>query len=172
MAHSFSDHCPLFIQTDCDGPRTVSRRKKFEAWWCLEDTCEEKVKSLWFNSHGSVPDRLQVVLLGLKDWAVKINSKQRLLTEKLLRRMEDLDGEDRTDELLAEIIDLKLQFNFEAEKEERYWEQRARVNWLTHGDKNTFFFHKFATTRKSHNRINGLCDENGNLCSENGLLSC
>lgn len=36
-----------------------------------------------------------------------------MLTKKL-----PLECEERTDELLAEIIDLKLNFNFEAEKEE------------------------------------------------------
>lgn len=99
------------------------------------------------------------MLLGLKDWVVKIKSKRRILTKKLLRRLEDLDGEERTDELLTEIIDLKLNFNFEAEREQFYWKQRARVNWPTHDDKNTSSFHKFATSRKRQNRINGLCDE-------------
>lgn len=35
--------------------------------------------------------------------------------------------------------DVKMHFNFEAKKEEHYWEHRARVNWLRLGDKNTSF---------------------------------
>lgn len=58
--------------------------------------------------------------------------------------------------MLAEIIDVKLHFNFEAEKEESYWEQRARVNWLKSGDKNTSFFHKFTSQRHRFNKIRGL----------------
>lgn len=33
-----------------------------------------------------------------------------------------------SDNNLAKLIDTKLQLNFEIENDERYWEQRARVN--------------------------------------------
>lgn len=41
---------------------------------------------------------------------------------------------------MVDIIDTKLQLNWEVKKEEAYWEQRARVNWLRLGDENTIFF--------------------------------
>lgn len=37
---------------------------------------------------------------------------------------------ERSDENLAEVIDTKVELNFEIEKDEQCWEQRARVNWL------------------------------------------
>lgn len=67
LTHSFSGHCPLFIQTNSDGFREASRWIKFEAWWCMEDSCEEIVKSLWENLHGPLLERLQGMLLGLKE---------------------------------------------------------------------------------------------------------
>lgn len=54
----------------------------------------------------------------------------------------------------------------EIDKEEIYWEQRARVNWLRKGDKNTAFFHIFASHKRSINRVEGLFSENGDLVSD------
>lgn len=46
------------------------------------------------------------------------------------------------------------------EKKEIFWWQRAKQFWLRDGDKNTKFFHKYASTRKEHNKIKRLKDEN------------
>ncbi|KAA3453657.1 reverse transcriptase [Gossypium australe] len=45
-------------------------------------------------------------------------------------------------------------------------EQRARVNWLRMGDRNTAFFHRSATHRKRKNLINELKNEAGSLVTE------
>lgn len=37
--------------------------------------------------------------------------------------------------------------------QERYWHQRARLNWALFGDRNTKFFHAIAVTRKRRNSI-------------------
>jgi hypothetical protein len=44
-----------------------------------------------------------------------------------------------------------------------YWVQRARANWLKHGDRNTNFFHNFAAKRKKQNTVKRLIDDNGNI---------
>ncbi|KAK8549477.1 hypothetical protein V6N13_027229 [Hibiscus sabdariffa] len=49
----------------------------------------------------------------------------------------------------------------EADKEELFWEQRARVNWLQQGDKNTPFFHSYASFRRRKNEVKGLLDDQG-----------
>ncbi|KAK8659392.1 hypothetical protein V6N13_029595 [Hibiscus sabdariffa] len=60
----------------------------------------------------------------------------------------------------------------EADKEELHWEQRAHVNWLQYGDKNTLFFHSHASYRKRENAVNGLFDGHGNwLIGEAELLN-
>ncbi|KAK3198467.1 hypothetical protein Dsin_021882 [Dipteronia sinensis] len=48
------------------------------------------------------------------------------------------------------------------DKEERYWRQRAKVEWLNKGDKNSRFFYMKASVRKARNKIRGLKDEAGN----------
>ncbi|KAL5551591.1 hypothetical protein UlMin_001767 [Ulmus minor] len=55
-------------------------------------------------------------------------------------------------------------------KEELYWKQRSRVNWLKDGDKNTKFFHRKASNRRFKNEILGVCDENGCWQTDVGLV--
>ncbi|KAA3468586.1 reverse transcriptase [Gossypium australe] len=69
--------------------------------------------------------------------------------------------EDRDEETLAKIIDKKIHLNMVIDKDEVYWEQRARANWLQFGDRNTAYFHKCATTRKRANFINKLSLDDG-----------
>lgn len=53
-----------------------------------------------------------------------------------------------TDAVLEEMTNAKLQMNMQVDREGIYWEQRARANWLKNEDRNTIFFHKFASQRK------------------------
>ncbi|KAA3488936.1 reverse transcriptase [Gossypium australe] len=70
-------------------------------------------------------------------------------------------GEDISDDNLAEIVEIQLWLNLEADKEELFWEQRARVNWLKNGDHNTSFFYKMAGQCRFRGRISDLEDESG-----------
>lgn len=43
--------------------------------------------------------------------------------------------------------------------EERFLQQRSRVNWLANGDSNTAFFHRMVAARRATNQIHYLIDE-------------
>jgi hypothetical protein len=45
------------------------------------------------------------------------------------------------------------------EKEEMWWSQRAKTHWITHGDKNTSFFHQKANQLKRKNNIDVIRDQ-------------
>ncbi|KAA3452465.1 reverse transcriptase [Gossypium australe] len=114
LPHSFSDHCPILINTEYKVRRTWGESFRFEAWWVLEETFLEEVRMSWGASS------------------------------------------DRDEENLAEIINTKIHLNMEIDKDESYWEQRARINWPKLGDRNTSFFHKQASSRKKTNLIQKL----------------
>lgn len=46
-------------------------------------------------------------------------------------------------------------------REEIFWKQRSRVQWLTKGDMNTTFFHRLASNHKRRNTISRLEGEGG-----------
>jgi hypothetical protein len=52
-----------------------------------------------------------------------------------------------------------------------YWKQRAHVEWLKNGDRNTRFFHACATQRRRSNRINRLKREDGTWVEDSDLQS-
>lgn len=60
----------------------------------------------------------------------EIRHKRNELKKNLTEKLEELMQAKVDDEGLAQMIDTKIQLNLEAGKEELYWEQRARANWL------------------------------------------
>ncbi|MBA0752990.1 hypothetical protein Gogos_020827, partial [Gossypium gossypioides] len=144
-SHSFSDHCPLLITTKQEDKRRINRSFKFEAWWVLEESFTSEVKSIWENAKGDLLSKMESLKRGLKKWADKIQQSRKWKKMALISKLDNLEENERNDENLIELIDTKIQLNFEIEKDERYWEQGAQVNWLKFGDKNTVFFHKQAT---------------------------
>lgn len=67
---------------------------------------------------------------------------------------------DVKDESLEEIIETKVALNLEIDHNELRWEQRAKADWFRYGDRNTRFFHNFATYRRKMNSVKVLKYEN------------
>jgi hypothetical protein len=65
---------------------------------------------------------------------------------------------------LSELVEIIL------EREELHWLQRARANWLTQGDRNTKFFHQFASARRKRNMIKKLKGDDDQWVEGTALL--
>jgi hypothetical protein len=63
---------------------------------------------------------------------------------------------DREEVLKHKLLKLEEQKNI-------YWRQRAKVHWLKDGDRNTHFFHKYASERRKSSRSNRLVEDGGRL---------
>jgi hypothetical protein len=81
--------------------------------------------------------------------------------KKLKRELEILRRGPVTDESLLAQKEILLRLELLLEQEEIIWVQRARANWLKHGDRNTNFFHQYASARRQRNLIKGLVDDQG-----------
>ena len=55
-------------------------------------------------------------------------------------------------------------------KEELMWRQRARLEWLSAGDRNTRFFHLRASQRRKRNMIKALANSLGVIIDDPGAL--
>ncbi|KAL4340013.1 hypothetical protein GQ457_08G033300 [Hibiscus cannabinus] len=158
-----SDHCFLLMETSHavsvkGGTRDYFR---FDNCWSKEEGCIEKVRSSWLHSSGSTVSRLQAIGDSLRSW----QADRRVSSTK---RMSDLQGFLNScmqgtiiDEAKTAFLEAKREHKSLLDKDEAYWAQRARVTWLTHGDRNTAYFHARATGRRKKNRIRGLFDESG-----------
>ncbi|GJT35154.1 RNA-directed DNA polymerase, eukaryota, reverse transcriptase zinc-binding domain protein [Tanacetum coccineum] len=69
-------------------------------------------------------------------------------------------------EKLSKILQ---EYNEAINDEEKRLAQKAKVKWLSEGDKNTKYFHNVIKSRMHTNRIKGVCDEQGNLYEEESV---
>ncbi|CAN6559258.1 unnamed protein product [Malus baccata var. baccata] len=158
-----SDHCPLLIKSDLDGPKG-RKLFRFEAFWAKEEECQNLVRSCW--AHRQHDDglvnwgrKLKVCRSRLSRWSGTKFKRRGLQIQDLLAQLDDLQREwgpnqDEIREKSQLIDDLRVQ-------EESYWCQRSRVNWLRDGDANTKFFHHSTLHRRRRNTIVKLKDEDG-----------
>ncbi|KAL4298005.1 hypothetical protein GQ457_12G013580 [Hibiscus cannabinus] len=159
-----SDHCFLLMDTTQvtvlvkGGTRDYFR---FDSCWSKEEACIEKVRSSWLHSSGSTFSRLQAIGDSLRSW----QADRRVSSTKC---MSDLQGflnscmqGTITVKAKMAFLEAKREHKSLLDKDEAYWAQRARVTWLSQGDRNTAYFHARASGRRKKNRIRGLFDESG-----------
>lgn len=163
-----SDHRPIIVDTDQLGVQNMMHMspKRFEARWLKEETVNEVIQSAWARAaaHGHAPTlmtKLNQVHDELHTWDRKILKKPAQQMKKLKRELEKLRRGPMTDDSIAAQKEILLRLELLLEQEEIFWVQRARANWLKHGDRNTNFFHHFATSRKKKNMVRGLVDDQG-----------
>jgi hypothetical protein len=105
----------------------------------------------------------------LKGWSANLGKDSKEAKAKLLARIQQLDT-------LADGVGLDedgwaLRYHLEGQmmemlsREEEYWRQRGRQQWLLQGDANTKKIHAFANGRKRKCVIHALSSDNG-LVSE------
>ncbi|KAH1108544.1 hypothetical protein J1N35_012312 [Gossypium stocksii] len=156
LSYSMSDHCPLLLDTNFGIRHSRNSSFRFEAWWTMEETVEQEIKASWESSKGSLFEKVERLQSNLRRWADAVKKGRNDLKKQLTKDLELLLDKERDDETMAEIINTKVHLNLEIDKDEMYWEQRARANWLQLGDKNSSFFHKFVSVRKKINTISRL----------------
>uniref|UniRef100_A0A803L0F3 Reverse transcriptase zinc-binding domain-containing protein n=1 Tax=Chenopodium quinoa TaxID=63459 RepID=A0A803L0F3_CHEQI len=77
-------------------------------------------------------------------------------------QIEKLMNEAQTEEVISQMKTIDDRIDELERREEMYWKQRSRQDWLQHGDKNTTFFHTKTKQRAERNNIKKIKDEAGN----------
>jgi hypothetical protein len=145
---------------------STDRPRRFEARWLQEDVVEEMVKAAWERAKArgveiSLMEKCNDVHSELHTWDRDVLKGPARKLKELKRDLEQLRRGPMNDVALAAQKEIQLQIEITLEKEEMFWVQRARANWLKHGDRNTNFFHRMASKRKKQNTIKFLMDDNG-----------
>ena len=86
-------------------------------------------------------------------------SNRKLCTAR--REFERVVAAPLSDANVVKQTELAQEIEFLLEQEEIKWAQRSRLNWLQHGDKNTSYFHNFASARHKKNMTKKLKDGSG-----------
>lgn len=172
-----SDHRPIVMDTHYLVPLQGGvSKKRFEVRWLQEDTVEEMIKAAWARakSRGEGPsfaEKVNDVHEELHKWDKEVLKAPVKRIADLKKELERLKRGPMTDANTETQKEIMVRLELMLEQEEIHWFQRARVNWLKQGDRNTSFFHNFATKRRKKNTIKGLLDANGNR-QEDGAAMC
>uniref|UniRef100_A0A453K4I6 Uncharacterized protein n=1 Tax=Aegilops tauschii subsp. strangulata TaxID=200361 RepID=A0A453K4I6_AEGTS len=166
-----SDHRPVIAELN---GQTIGgfqgggqRCFRFEARWLKEEGCEQVVTEAWeaaineeFCSVGAAVRRIGGSLVRwdrevLGEPRNRIRRAKKDL-EKCRRGVIDQHQVSREHLLRYKLSRLEDQYNL-------YWQQRAHVNWLKNGDRNTGFFHAHASERRRVNTIRSLKRDGGGV---------
>ena len=167
LEYNNSDHRPILMTLEdvsamaSNGPPVLH----FEARWPKEDQFRQVVQQAWEQADVgfqkiSLAGKLARVHSQLPKWnRSNLEDRKRKIWNKQ-RIMEEVACSSLTDENVQMQKDLAKEIELLLEQEEIHWAQRSRINWLQHGDKNTSYFHHFASERRKRNSIKRLKNEN------------
>ncbi|KAL5804943.1 hypothetical protein ACOSQ3_031743 [Xanthoceras sorbifolium] len=180
LGFMFSDHRPIsakFVRGGPSGSGGGDRKFRFELFWLKDEECYSVICTAWggFDSETSgrgLRDKLVLCADRLENWSkVKFGSLKKAIDRKR-GEINLLYDRKQSEQVLNAIKCRERELESLLSKEELYWKQRSRVDWLLAGDKNSKFFHRRATARKKKNQISSLLDNRGvRRESEQGMSS-
>lgn len=91
---------------------------------------------------------LNAVACSLHDWSVNMLGYLEKRREKAKKDLEVCRRQAICEEMVAREAVLRYRLDRLEEQIDIYWKQRAHVNWLEKGDRNTAFFHQACSERR------------------------
>uniref|UniRef100_A0A803Q328 Reverse transcriptase domain-containing protein n=1 Tax=Cannabis sativa TaxID=3483 RepID=A0A803Q328_CANSA len=161
-----SDHRPLILNLHhMSDPRTPTPRFIFDKLWMSEPGFEDCLREAWTqttsNTHSNplidLNERLTNCSSRLKHWKKSLGpplTTQIRIVQSQLKLINSLPNP--TNEQLEQSQKLEEELSGLLQKEEVYCQQRSRVTWLKLGDKNTRYFDRMASQRRTTNKILSL----------------
>ncbi|XP_075478889.1 uncharacterized protein LOC142519745 [Primulina tabacum] len=170
-----SNHRPIFLEVGGSQlfQAQIPACMRFEPHWATEADCSDVIMRGWNkqNTSLSLPSRLAKCLEILRTWAgdrfrkfpIQIRNKRMQLNALRTHDQGTLAG-DRIGQLERDVEMLVT-------KDELYWKQRSRANWLAHGDRNSKYLHACASTHRAKNHIRGLVSSHGDWCTDTASMA-
>ncbi|XP_057444580.1 uncharacterized protein LOC130736815 [Lotus japonicus] len=159
-----SDHSPITISCSLKQKKKRKRVRlyRFEEMWLKDADCKEVIATSWRHTRGGADRRLTATGANLDAWGEARFGNPTRKVNKLKDKLKSLHEQDQTEAVILETKKTESELHEFLQHEEIFWCQRSRASWLAHEDKNTSFFHKKASQRKSKNTIESIEDDRGN----------
>ncbi|KAK6145492.1 hypothetical protein DH2020_022312 [Rehmannia glutinosa] len=160
-----SDHAFLFIQLNQNRHHTFqpgNRRRpfRFEAMWVKSKECEKVIQDHWNLDLTDIGNKIQNC-----QWGFQLSKSEFGNLEKRIKDIKSEISKLKKGVISREVKDRLLECNSQLESllalHEIKWKQRAKQHWFREGDRNSKFFHAFATAPKEVNTISSLRDNQG-----------
>lgn len=158
LPKTHSNHHPLNLILEETKFKKKEVQGRFQLAWATHQDFRRLVEDTW-NKSMSMQLNLGNLMIKAKEWnrnvfgnifqrkercLARINGTQLALSYNASRYLKKLE-----DDLLTE-------YNQILEQEELHWFQKAKVDWLKNGERNTCYFHLTAIIRKRRGTINML----------------
>ncbi|XP_061993843.1 uncharacterized protein LOC133711764 [Rosa rugosa] len=163
-----SDHVPLLVEIRRDNTRQTRppQRFRFEEMWHGNEMCHNIIQQNWSKPlTGNVLQQLSTKIhatgVELLQWHRVEFAKQKVEMRVVQEKLNDLMKAPYSPEQYEEQRRLHVMYSQMLAQQEKYWRQRSRSLWLQEGDRNSAFFHRRASNRRSRNFIKGLNDAQG-----------
>ncbi|XP_062014625.1 uncharacterized protein LOC133731216 [Rosa rugosa] len=112
------------------------------------------------NGLQQLGSKMRELGLQLSAWHRTEFNKQQTEMKVIQEKLRDLMRQPHSVRAYEEQKLLHVQYSQLLSSQEKYWKQRSRALWLKEGDRNTAYFHRKASNRRSRDMIRGLLDEN------------
>ncbi|XWS29657.1 hypothetical protein CRYUN_Cryun24cG0048500 [Craigia yunnanensis] len=139
-----SDHSPIVMETK-HKDRKGERKFKVEAIWVIMKGCEKVVKKGWEKRFertnvDQVVEKLEYCKKLLIDWSKKVVPNNKKLIAELMQKIRERQNCVDSVQGYEEVKEMKNQIRQAWERDEVFWYQKAKVNWLNMGIRTQDFF--------------------------------
>jgi len=164
-----SDHSPLLISTGGFSREHMSNLPfRFQAAWASHGQFEEVIKHSWSNDMPLAP-KLNNLAQALSRWNKEVFGNLYRRKRKLWARIEGIQQHLTTggpSHLLKLDRKLRHELDITLDQIATMWFQKARVDQIRDGDRNTRYFHTSTIIRRRFNRVTALRMEDGSWCTD------
>ncbi|KAK2429733.1 hypothetical protein QL285_028147 [Trifolium repens] len=161
-----SDHFPLLLDLQVTS-NSFASQFKFQRMWSLHDDCSRIVSDCWKSVVVGGPmyiltQKLKILKDRLRVWNKScfgnVHANVTAAEDKLHQIQLQIQQNGHTDALLFEEKLAAKLYEDALNKQEVFWQERARLNWHLEGDRNTKYFHRIAKIKSSTKSITSLHD--------------
>ncbi|XP_026459111.1 uncharacterized protein LOC113359741 [Papaver somniferum] len=166
LGRLYSDHCPILLQCFHQVNILAIPFKYFKFWQSSPDFKDVLLHSWEKDCRGSPSFVITGKIKNLKHDLSRRNTNNfghiKTPIGKLNSEIEKLQNMAYTPSIGSYILNYSEQLDYWYDLENFFYKQKSKIDYFTHYDKNTNYFHNFVKLRNMYNTIHTLKDNQGN----------
>ncbi|XP_026399686.1 uncharacterized protein LOC113295570 [Papaver somniferum] len=165
LARVYSDHNPILLKC-FHNEQTLSIPYKFFKCWQLSPDFKNVLINSWDKKVNGSPSfvvsgKLKNLKTDLSKWNIESFGHIKNTTSKLNVEIEKLQAMPFTSVIGDFILNYSKKLDYWYEIENSFYKKKSRIDYFTHYDKNTQFFHNTVKLRNMYNTIHTIKDDQG-----------
>lgn len=167
-----SDHVPLLLS--CKKMQSSKMAYKVETFWLKYKEAADIISKTWFSTNSDndlvqgFQEKTEQMHEKLRQWHIETFREMNSQLDWCKKVILFFDQIEEKRRLFDHEFQMRLQVRAKAFElaniSEERWKQRSRCLWLSKGNKNTTFFHAYASARKRRNTVLQLEHEGERIC--------